>query len=74
MVSPASLKRIEVEGYYPHTVHQHALEKLDVVSVQTEHDTMESAVEEIKKNADKLKFLDLTILPVISINYEGEIS
>jgi hypothetical protein len=40
---------------------------------QDVHDNMDNAIGEIVKHKLKLKFKDLTIIPIISLNYDGEI-
>ena len=37
-------------------------------------DTFESAIEEINKNAKKLVCLELTVIPVVRISWDAEIS
>lgn len=72
MVQPSQLKELVQDGYYQKTVYREVLEKLDVTGVESIHPTMESAVNEIQNNTDSLKNLKLTILPVFSVNWEGE--
>jgi len=74
MVQPDCLKTIERDGYYPKTIDRHVLEELNIHGVQEKHPTMESAIAEINDKKDKLKHLQLTVLPVLSIDWEGEIS
>lgn len=73
LVQPEHLSRISHEGYRPAVVERTILEKLSIAGVKEEHDTMESALAEIAAKADDLKNLELTIIPVISINWDGEI-
>lgn len=73
MVQPSHLKEILEKGYYTETIYRDVLEKLKVHGVESEHKTMESAIEEINKNKEKLKNTRLTILPVISIDWDGEV-
>lgn len=75
MIQLDHLRDFVNEGYgYKKTIYRDVLEKLDVDKVQSEHLTVESAIEEIQKNKDRLKSLRLTILPVISISWDGEVS
>ncbi len=73
MVQPSHLKEIEPDGFYQNTVYRDVLEKLDVSGVEEEHPTMESAVAEISSKGDSLKGLQLTIIPVLSISWDGGI-
>ena len=73
IVTPAVLKRIDDDGYHPTTVDRMVLEELSVSGVNDEHTTLELALQEIKDHAKELKYLTLTVIPVININYEGEI-
>jgi len=74
MVQPSHLKEIEPDGYYQKIVHRSVLESLDVTGVEKEHSTMESAINEINDKRDMLKYLQLTVLPVLSIDWEGVVS
>ncbi len=73
MISPEVLQKTIQDGYYLKKLERFALQKLDVPFIQEEHDSFESAMEEITKNAEKLKSMSLTILPSICIDYEGKI-
>lgn len=73
MVQPSHLKEVGTDGYYLKTTYRDVLERLDVNGVNEEHPTMESAIEEIRNKQDKLSNLDLTILPVIKISWDGKI-
>lgn len=74
MVKPDVLQKTVRDGYYLKDLERCALQKLDISFVQEEHDSFESAMEEITKNVEKLKYMSLTILPIIHIDYEGKIS
>ncbi len=54
-------------------VTQMVLEELDITGVESEHSSMESAISEIRQNPGKLKWKKLTILPILKVNWEGEI-
>lgn len=66
-------KVINDEGYNLTTSTVYALVELDVSHVDSQHTSMENAVKEIQKHKKLLKYKQLTILPVIDIDYEGEI-
>jgi hypothetical protein len=71
LVKPTHLKEIEQDGYYTKFLERSVLERLNVTGVDEEHSTMESAVGEIIANGEKLKYLELTILPVFSVAWDG---
>jgi hypothetical protein len=73
MVQPSLLKIVDPDGYYQNTISRDVLEILNIRGVEEEHLTMEDAIAEINSKKDLLKWLNLTILPVISINWEGEV-
>ena len=75
MVQPSHLKEVKQEGYgYTKTIQRNVLEEIDYPYVESRHDTFESAIEEINKNAKKLVCLELTVIPVIRISWDAEIS
>ena len=61
------------DGHYLKILERNVLEILDEYGVEETHESFEGAVEEINKHAAKLKYKTLTILPIIRIDYEGEI-
>ncbi len=61
------------ENYFTKTIDRNVLEKLDIRGVKEEHPTMESAIAEIHNKKDLLKNLELTIIPVFSILWDGEV-
>lgn len=73
MVQPDCLKTTETFYHYPKVIDRHVLEELNVHGVQEKHDTMESAIAEINDKKDKLKHLQLTVLPVFTISWDGEV-
>ena len=74
MVQPSHLREIKPDGYYQKTICRDVLQILDVNGVKTEHETFEMAISEIVSKKDKLKQMQLTIIPVISISWDGELS
>jgi len=74
MVQPSHLKEIESDGYYPETIYRDVLQKLNIPGVEERHSNMESAIAEIHNKKNLLKHLRLTIIPVIHISWDGEIS
>lgn len=73
MIQPSHLKEIEQDSYYTKTIYRDVLQKLDVSGVEEEHLTMESAISEIHNKKDLLKHLRLTIIPILSISWNGEV-
>lgn len=73
MIKPSHLKEIKEDGYYQKTIYRDVLEKLDIRGVKEEHPTMESAIAEINEKKDLLKYMQLTIIPVINIAFDGEV-
>lgn len=55
------------------TIDRLVLEEVDVIGVESKHSTSESAMAEIALKKDKLKGRKLTVMPIISINWDGEI-
>jgi len=75
MVSPEHLQKTIQEGYGSvKTLYRNVLERIDVSGVESEHETLEMAMAEIVSKKDKLKQMELTILPFISVDWDGEIS
>ena len=75
MIQPDHLKDIVREGYgYTKTVYRNVLEQLDVDGVESEHQTLELAMAEIVSKKDKLKHLTLTVIPVVTISWDGAIN
>lgn len=73
LVTPSHLNVIESGGYYPKVIEREVLQKLDITAVNEEHPSFESAVAEIEKKSTILKGYRLTVLPVFSVAYDGEI-
>ena len=73
MIKPSHLTEVELDGYYPKSIHRDVLQKLDIHGIEEEHPTMEAAIAEINAKKDQLKNLQLTIVPVISISWDGEL-
>ena len=73
LVSPEILKKTELRGYDQHSIERGVLQKLDEYDISAEHPSFEAAVSEIEKNAELLKYKELTILPIISVIWNGEI-
>lgn len=75
MIQPEHLQKVVREGYgETKTVHRNVLEEIDFPCVESQHNTMGSAIEEISRNSEKLKHCQLTIIPVISVSWDGSVS
>lgn len=76
LVTPEHLQSVEQDGYYLKTISRYVLEELDINifgSVDNNYDTVIDAVKAIEKNKEKLKGKELTVVPVINVDYEGHI-
>lgn len=72
---PEHLQRTEYEGYGRYkTIRRSVLKKLDIDGVKDTHPSIEEAANEIKRQSEKLKSMELTIIPVITIDWEGTVS
>lgn len=74
LVQPSHLKEIKEDGYYNKTVYRQVLERLDISGVEEVHDSIELAYAEIVSKKELLKHLKLTIIPIISIGWDLEIT
>lgn len=73
IVKPEFLQTTEMDGYYQKTIHRCVFERLYENGVNEEHESMESALQEIEKRKDDLKHFELTIIPIITISWDGTI-
>ncbi len=73
LIDPDSLREWKERGYNSTVIYRSVLEKLNDPRVEEEHPTMEAALAEITNKKDELKQLTLTILPIITVGYDGEI-
>lgn len=74
LLQPQVLKEINTDDWHPKTIERTVLERLNIYDVEEEHATLESALAEINNKKESLKHLTLTVIPVISINWNGEIN
>ena len=74
MVAPEQLSYVNNTDYYPKTMNRFVIEEISCnVIWDNEFNSVTDAEKAIIENKDKLKFLKLTVLPVISIGYEGNV-
>lgn len=73
--TPDILIKTYRDGYDLETIENITLQELDFSGyiMNDEHNSIESAMEEIRKHKNELENTDLTILPIIEIDYNGEI-
>ncbi len=55
------------------TIKRHVLEKVNEPRMEAEHPTMEAAIAEIHLNKQRLTHKQLTIIPVLTIGWDGEV-
>lgn len=71
---PEHLQKFVPDGYYMKSIERFLLEVPDYdTGINDEYTSVEEAYNAIEKNKEKVKFLQLTILPVVSIDFNGEI-
>ncbi len=73
LVEPNFLQELEADGYYTRTIKRSVLEPINIFGIETEHYSVEAAYAEIQNNSKKLTNLDLTVIPVISVGWDGEV-
>jgi len=76
LTEPKVLSEIDTSDYYPAEKKKTVLEELSSMpyDFSDEHTTVEDAYAEVVKYKEKFKHLTLTIIPVINIHWDGEIS
>lgn len=62
------------DGYNMTTIERYKLEEISEWGMDNNYDTAEAAYADIVKNKDNLKSKTLTILPIVNINWDGEVS
>ena len=75
LVEPPILKKHEPDGYHMKSIQGIILQDVDINRYGFEeiHDSVDSAINEIEKYSDDLKSKTLTIIPIITIDYDGEV-
>lgn len=75
LVEPPILKKHEPDGYYMKSIQGIILQDVDIDRYGFEeiHDSIDLAINEIEKYSDDLKSKTLTIIPIINIDYDGEV-
>jgi len=73
MVQPDCLKDLNRDGYSTSIIHRHVLEKVNLPRMEVEHPTMEAAIAEIHLNKERLKHKQLTIIPVLTVGWDGDV-
>jgi len=62
------------DGYNMRTIETYKLEEIREWDMENDYDSIDAAYADIVKKKDDLKIKTLTILPIININWDGEIS
>ena len=75
LIGPAILHKYEPDGYYMKSIQGIVLQDVDIdhYGFEEKHESIESAMNEIEKYSDDLKSKTLTIMPIIKIDYDGEV-
>ena len=75
LVGPSILKKYEPDGYHMKSTQGIVLQDVDIdrYGFEERHESIESAMNEIEEYSDDLKSKTLTIIPIIKIDYDGEV-
>ena len=73
LVTPQSIQRTEMISMSKMVTNRIVMEILNLQGINSVHDTMEEALEEIKKHSKGLKSMNLTIIPIIWVDENGNI-
>ena len=75
LVEPSILHKYEPDGYHMKSIQGIILQNVDINRYGFEeiHDSIDLAINEIEKYSDDLKSKTLTIIPIINIDYDGEV-
>lgn len=72
LVEPEILE-VKRRSYQDDNKERTVLEKLNIRGIENEHTSFEGAVSEITNKSEQLKHLKLTIIPVITVGWDGDI-
>ena len=75
LVGPSILKKYEPDGYHMKSTQGIVLQDVDIdrYGFEERHESIESAMNEIGRYSEDLKSKTLTIIPIITIDYDGEV-
>lgn len=73
LINPRILREDDDSGYEHKYINRTVLEEISDYSINDTHNSIEACIEEIKLNSEKLKNSTLTIIPIIGLNYFGDI-
>lgn len=75
LIGPSILKKYEPDGYHMKSTQGIVLQDVNINCFEFKecHESIESAMNEIEKYSEDLKSKTLTIIPMIYIDYNGEI-
>ena len=74
LIQPDLFTQTIPDGYYSKTIYKDILQKVDLNNFESEHSSIYSAISEIQKNTERLKHMTLTVIPIFTINWAGEIN
>jgi len=70
---PEHLQKTEPDGYHMKTISRAVLEDVNE-GWESEFETPDEAYKHIEAHSEKLKGCELCVLPIIKIDYNGEVS
>jgi len=73
LVTPQSIQRTEMISMSKMVTNRIVMEILNLQGVNSVHNTMQDALDEIEKHSQVLKNMNLTIIPVIWVDENGKI-
>ena len=75
LIEPSILKKYEPDGYHMKSIQGIILQDVDInrYGFEEKHESIESAMNEIEEYSDDLKSKTLTIIPIITNDYDGEV-
>lgn len=73
LVTPKSLVRTEMVGLNKFSTSRIVLEVLNINDIESTHNSFNEATEEITKHSKGLKGMNLTIIPIIQVDLDGDI-
>lgn len=73
LVTPQSIQRTEMISMSKMVTNRIVMEILNLQGINSVHNTMQEALDEIEKHSQGLKNMNLTIIPIIWIDENGKI-
>lgn len=72
LVTPQSIQRTEMISMSKMVTNRIVMEILNLQGINSVHNTMQEALDEIEKHSQGLKNMNLTIIPIIWIDENGK--